>query len=566
MKKLIIAGLFVCIGIFAGSYAVWAQVPALGSGAYPCWTFSQYFGYGSRDAVTDSGVSQLQQYLGISPTGYFGPITRSKLEAFQNTYGIPATGYFGPMSRARLILVTCGTNPPVPLPGSSAPTVSNLSPTSGVVGTQVTITGSGFNSDSYVLFGGGTSGGSVSSYDGTHITFDVPSSVGAPCNLFSTGSLCPQYARLITPGTYPVSIETANGTSNSMQFTVTGSACVSGSCAEQPPVITGGNFPTTLAVSQTGTWTINAYDPESGPLNYSVNWGDNSQCYPYACPMAAPGTAVQQSSSFTHSYSAAGTYTVTFIVTNNQGLTAQSSSTIQVGGVPQGGAPSISYLSPSIGAVGTVVTIHGGRFAPTGNTITFDGIRVPAPINPGYLGCDAQPAYGPYTCNNYDFASPDGVTLVFTVPSTSMVCPPNAICAAPRFVSANDPVVVTNANGTSNSMDFTLTGTSQANDSGISGTVTLGPTCPVQSYPPQQGCGNQPYSTTLGIVTYGNSEYVSTTTTSDANGNFSIALPVGSYTISSQNSNAYPRLSPQIVNVLPHQYTNVNLTFDTGIR
>jgi len=96
-----------------------------------------------------------------------------------------------------------------------------------------------------------------------------------------------------------------------------------------PPVINGVTAPTTLNVNQTGTWTVNASDPENGSLSYSVNWGDyNGGGYAGISSLAIPFV---QTSTFTHSYSLAGTYTVTFTVQDNAGQTAQTSSTVQVG-------------------------------------------------------------------------------------------------------------------------------------------------------------------------------------------------------------------------------------------
>ena len=102
---------------------------------------------------------------------------------------------------------------------------------------------------------------------------------------------------------------------------------VSGSL-NNPPVISGGSYPTSLNVSQTGTWTVYASDPEGGQLTYSVNWGDSASTNAQAnvAQVASSG----QASTFTHSYSSAGTYTVTFTVTDNQGASAQSSTTVTV--------------------------------------------------------------------------------------------------------------------------------------------------------------------------------------------------------------------------------------------
>jgi hypothetical protein len=157
-------------------------------------------------------------------------------------------------------------------------------------------------------------------------------------------------------------------------FTLTGNSSTS-----QPPVISGGTFPTTLNVGQTGTWTVNAYDPSNGSLSYSVNWGDTSPCNLGAtmCPASVASTAFVQSSSFTHSYSSAGTYTSTFTVKNASGLTAQTTSTVQVGNSPTNAPLSISSISPTSGyaatsasSPGPTLTIYGSGFS-QGDTVSL---------------------------------------------------------------------------------------------------------------------------------------------------------------------------------------------------
>ncbi len=96
------------------------------------------------------------------------------------------------------------------------------------------------------------------------------------------------------------------------------------------PVITGLDAPTTLAVGQQGTWTVRAYDPENGNLSYSVVWGD--EVHATQGFSATPAPAVVQSATFTHVYNQAGTYTPTFLVTDNTGLSARTSASVRVGG------------------------------------------------------------------------------------------------------------------------------------------------------------------------------------------------------------------------------------------
>ena len=91
---------------------------------------------------------------------------------------------------------------------------------------------------------------------------------------------------------------------------------------------------------------MNATDPNNGTLSYYVNWGDRMIIDEGGLSIARPPSDFVQTSTFTHSYSSAGTYTTTFTVKNSAGLTAQTSSTVQVGNSTQ---PSITVTSPNGG-------------------------------------------------------------------------------------------------------------------------------------------------------------------------------------------------------------------------
>ncbi len=116
--------------------------------------------------------------------------------------------------------------------GYGAPSIYSLSPASGIVGTQVTIYGTGLGSYSCGPFScinnytgsttvnfGGVSIPNVYSSNGTSLTFTVPSSLNSYC---SPGLYCAQVYRPVTPGTYPVSVTNSNGTSNQLNFQVIG--------------------------------------------------------------------------------------------------------------------------------------------------------------------------------------------------------------------------------------------------------------------------------------------------------------------------------------------------------
>lgn len=120
----------------------------------------------------------------------------------------------------------------------------------------------------------------------------------------------------------------------------------------QDPVITGVSGPTSLRVDQTGTWTVNATAPANSQLSYSVGWGDRV-FYPMVANSAI-ATPVQNSATFSHSYSQAGTYTMDFTVTSDNGIrcfaapcptggTAKATMTINVIGEPIATKLSIAY-------------------------------------------------------------------------------------------------------------------------------------------------------------------------------------------------------------------------------
>ncbi len=77
---------------------------------------------------------------------------------------------------------------------------------------------------------------------------------------------------IVGPLFFHFTIQARNGTQIAQQtytLTVLGVTSVN-----QPPVISGVSGPTTLRVGETGTWTVQASDPENGTLSYSVIWGD----------------------------------------------------------------------------------------------------------------------------------------------------------------------------------------------------------------------------------------------------------------------------------------------------
>ena len=103
-----------------------------------------------------------------------------------------------------------------------------------------------------------------------------------------------------------------------------------GTTGNRPPVISGFSGPTMLAVNETGFWIVDATDPENGVLSYRIRWGDEVSSGVYTAE-SAMSASFTQSSGFSHSYSYAGTYTITVVVRDAGGKEAKTTQTVHVG-------------------------------------------------------------------------------------------------------------------------------------------------------------------------------------------------------------------------------------------
>ncbi|MGH3472457.1 MAG: hypothetical protein ACRDPG_10500 [Nocardioidaceae bacterium] len=105
----------------------------------------------------------------------------------------------------------------------------------------------------------------------------------------------------------------------------------------------------------------------------------------------------------------------------------------------------------------------------------------------------------------------------------------------------------------------------QQTQSGVRGTTTVGPTCPVE----QAGhpCPDRPIRVHVSVRTLG-SDLPVAQTSSGRSGRFSVNLPPGRYVLDAVVSGQLPRHQElhRRVAVLPHTFTRVTLTFDSGIR
>jgi hypothetical protein len=234
----------------------------------------------------------------------------------------------------------------------------------------------------------------------------------------------------LSAGNYTLTSRVIGYDAATVNFTVSGS---SGTGYNQPPSITSVSGPTIVSLNQVGTWMISAYDPEAGSLTYSVQWGDEV----YLAPNSFAGNQVfTQTGTFTHVYAQPGVYTLVFTVTDQSGAAAQSRLTVSVSSSGTAPAmPQINLLSPSSGVAGTIVTVYGSGFTPTGNTVVFG--------------------------QNYiqNISSSNGTVLSFNVPSyINPYCPPGNFCAAYVLPLSQGvyPVSVSTGYGQSNILNFTV--------------------------------------------------------------------------------------------------------------
>ena len=310
----------------------------------------------------DSGsdVSDLQEYLGVSQTGYFGPMTAQAVASFQADEGLSQVGIVGPQTRAAFAR-RCGGG------GGGGNVNFSASPTYGVAPLAVTFTITAEAGEYSVEFGDGQS---------TTVTLPAVQCFRAPCNTQTTTShsyaaagtyiakLIYQPSFYCPPGAYCPMMMPAPKTVGTVTITVTDHATTGGA-----PSINGLDSPTSLSVGQSGTWTVHASAPSGTQLHYSVVWGDEG--WGVTTNSAYSQANVQTSATFSHAYQNAGTYNPTFYVSNDYG-SAQTSASVVVSGNTQ----TVTFsASPTSGTAPLAVSFSTNAQS---GTITFgDGSTAP---------------------------------------------------------------------------------------------------------------------------------------------------------------------------------------------
>ena len=178
---------------------------------------------------------------------------------------------------------------------------------------------------------------SVSAYDpdGTYLTYNVvwgdeaQHGLQASSTFSSTATFQHTYTQA---GAYTITYTVKDAQGATAQSTET-VVVTSNTATNLAPVITSVSAPYSLEAGQAGTWHVSAYDPDGTYLTYSVNWGEGN-----GVAQQAPAQQQQTGSTatFQHTYATAGTYTVTFTVTDSKGASTQSVSNMVVFGSGNG--------------------------------------------------------------------------------------------------------------------------------------------------------------------------------------------------------------------------------------
>ena len=436
--------------------------PTLGVSS-SCINLTRDLSKGARgtDVSTLQSFLVAQNYPGSGSwmvTGYFGAATETAVRNFQTTHNLAVSGIVNAGTRAAMAdcqpsqiggtSVGFGVQPfaifpqynvpaasTVPACGSQSypytfgqfcptpvlvPTLSFLTPPQGAIGSTVTIYGSGFSpTGNTVRFGNGILTNIGSNYSGNAITFTVPSALTGYGN------------QQVTLGTYQVAVSNGQGqTSNTLPFTVDSFGSFGA------PGITSVTGPTTLQTGVSGTWSVTVRSIVNTHTTLSVRWGDENF---YGAQTTAPQSqyiSTAQTFTFTHAYSQAGTYTVTFSAIGQNGQEIRSTATVTVSGSGFGGV-TISSVTPIAAAVGTPILLQGSRFTSYDNTVHF-----------GVGGSRNIASFG------------NGTLIYFTIPSWVSPCDPNALTCSAQAIQVTPgsyPIRVSNASGSTQTFYVTVT-------------------------------------------------------------------------------------------------------------
>ena len=333
-------------------------------------------------------------------------------------FSVPILGlnYSDPniISTSTILGQASGPAPPQP------PTVTGLSPNSGIHGTSVIITGTNFDSSSTVSFGSVAASATVNSP--TQITATAPSGSGTVYVTVTTGAgtsatgTASQFTYLpptvtgLSPnsGIHGTSV-IITGTNFTAGSTVSFGGVAASATVNSPTQITAiapsgsgtvyVTVTTAAGTSATGVATQFTYPPQPTVTGLSPNSGPAATCVFIYGTNFIPGSVAYfggvaanttiNSPTLITAYAPPGSGTVYVTVTSSSG-TSTTGTASQFTYLP----PTVTSLSPNSGAALTSVTITGTNFDP-GATVSFGGVAASATVNsPTQIIATAPPGSG----------------------------------------------------------------------------------------------------------------------------------------------------------------------------
>jgi hypothetical protein len=289
----------------------------------------------------------------------------------------------------------------IPIPISFTPTVTGLSPNNSLIGTNVTITGTGFTGATAVYFGSTATSFLVNS--DTSITATAPTgpgpggvvnvTVAAPGGTSATSNADEYtYGLVFFPlpvvtGISPSSGSTAGGTS----VTITGTSFTGASAVNFGNKAAAGfsvaNDTQVTATSPAGAGTVDVTVTTPILSGHGTSATNASDQFTYTTPTITAPTVTGVSPG---SGSTAGGTSVTITGANLTGATAVNFGSVAATGFTVNGSTSITATSPagSAGAVDVTVVTPGGTSATNANDqFTYTAPTITAPtvtgVSPG---------------------------------------------------------------------------------------------------------------------------------------------------------------------------------------
>jgi len=414
-----------------------------------CYAFTTTLRQGDvGDAVRDlqSALQSEGVYRG-SITGVFDSATHESAVSFQEKYqsevldpfGITiGTGYVGRTSNAQLNRLYGCPFPipiPIPIPDNNLPPVIDgvAGPSSLLVGEQGTWTVKAHDPEQGKLWYEVNWGDEFRILEAAPSVFPDPGSG-------QTTTFTHSYANV---GRYTITFTVTDETRQQAKTSITTSVVKSDPINRSPQILKFPVIPEDIQPGQGVRFDWGALDADGDKLSWSVSWGDGTgitgscQISPPPPVIGTPSSVFGELEQFTtkHAWANAGVYTVTTTVFDCKGGSDTHRLSITVGNDVI--TPSITVLSPTSGVVGTTVIVTGSRFTKTENTVNFGN---------GFIG---------------GLTSANGTTLQFIVPAGLSICSPlMEFCPLVSLIvnSGTYDVSVTNANGTSNRLTFTVLG------------------------------------------------------------------------------------------------------------